>query len=73
MYDIDRAIEAEPVLRFFQEDAQPLLPDAAAAAFRDAALEIVHHCARTPERTIALRALITAQDEASRAWRSSPR
>lgn len=63
----------EPVLRWFREEAQPPMLDEVALSFRDLALEVFHRLPRTPERTILLRKLVDAQDEASRASVMVPR
>lgn len=68
---LDSELAAEPLLRFFREEKQPFnlgkmaLIDVA-VGFRAAAVA-VSRLPRSPERTLALRALISAQDEAGRA------
>lgn len=77
LYEItDKEVSEEPVLHWFRESIQPrmdAISDAVAVAFRELALQIVHGMARSPERTLALRKLVEAQDQAGRAFGVTPR
>ena len=61
---VETELKPEPLLRFFEDAA---LPGVLCASFRELAHMLVEYLPRNPERTVALRKLLEAQDCAERA------